>query len=365
MNNQALLVLTLAMESAMLISFCTLFYQLLKQQGRILLRLDDLEQSAISGFVAQAERAELEPAGLSVGAPFPAFRFPDVAGGTVGPKDFEGKRVLLVHWSVGCGFCGAIGKDLALLEDALSQQKVQLILLSHDEASANRKQAKQLGLKSPILLAKDGSEALEAFNDFGTPAAYLLDEQGRVTHPLVVGSDEVLSLARQVAARTARKRLPGERALAESRIERTGLKVGTPAPAFRLPDLSGGTVSLEDYRGRKVLLVFTDPHCEPCDQIAPELARLHRQHQANELALLMVGRGDAEENHKKARKNGFDFPVVLQKKWELSKQYGIFATPVAFLINEEGVIAREVAAGADAILELAQHGLLRGRESQV
>jgi len=146
-------------------------------------------------------------------------------------------------------------------------------------------------------------------------------------------------------------------ALAESRIERKGPKAGNPAPGFRLPDLSGRTVSLEDYRGRKVLLVFTDPHCGPCDQIAPELARLHRQHQENGLALVMVGRGDAEENRKKARQNGFEFPVVLQKKWELSKQYGIFATPVAFLINEEGVIARDVATGADAILELAQRGL--------
>jgi peroxiredoxin len=112
-------------------------------------------------------------------------------------------------------------------------------------------------------------------------------------------------------------------------------------------------------------LVFTDPHCQPCDEIAPELARLHRQHQANGVALVMVGRGDAEENRKKAQQNGFDFPVVLQKKWELSRQYGIFATPVAFLINEAGIIARDVAIGADAILELAQHDLMRSLVSQV
>jgi peroxiredoxin len=356
MNNQALLVLVLAMEGVILISLCTLFYQILKQQGRILLRLDDLEQGAKLGVAAQAERAESEPTGLSVGAQFPAFRFPDVGGHTVELKDLAGKRALLVHWSAECGFCAAIGRDLALLEDAFTKAKVQLVLLGHGHASANRKQAKQLGLKSPILLAKEGSEALEVFDDFGTPAAYLLDEQGRVAHPLVVGSGEVLTLARQLAAGTERKRLPGERPLAESRIERRGLKVGTPAPGFRLPDLSGRLVSPEDYRGRKLLLVFSDPHCGPCDQIAPELARLHRQHEANGLALVMVGRGDAEENRRKARENGFDFPVVLQKKWELSKQYGIFATPVAFLINEEGVIARDVAAGADAILELVSRG---------
>jgi peroxiredoxin len=357
MDNQTLLFVVVAMEGVVLISLCTLFYQLLRQQGRILLRLDDEEQNTRVGSAATAEHAEIGPTGLNVGAQFPSFRFSDLAGRVVGLKDFEGKRMLLVHWSAECGFCAAIGKDLVLLEDAFIKAKAQLLLLSRDDASTNEKQAKQLGLKSPILLAKDGSEALGLFDDVGTPAAYLLDEQGRVSHPLVVGSGGVLSLARQLAAGTQRKRLPGERALSESRIERTGLKAGTPAPTFRLPDLSGRMVSPEDYRGRKLLLVFTDPHCPPCDEIAPELARLHKQHQANGLALVIVGRGDPEENRKKARRNGFDFPVVLQKKWELSKQYGIFATPVAFLINEEGFIARDVAAGADAILELARNAL--------
>ena len=354
MNGQVLLVLVLLMEGVIFATLCALFYQLLRQQGRILLRLDSLEQNGTVGLETQAGSG-LEPIGLSVGTQFPAFRFPDLAGRTVGLKDFAGKRVLLVHWSADCSFCTAVAKDLALLEDAFTKSNAQIILLSRaDAASAGRKPGQPVALKSPVLLAKDASEALELFSDFGTPAAYLLDEQGRVAHPLVVGSDGILSLARQVAAGTdMRKRLPGKRPLAESGIERMGLKAGTSAPFFCLPDLSGHEVSLDDYRGRNLLLVFTDPHCGPCDQIAPELARLHRQHKENGLALLMVGRGDAEENRKKAEQNGFEFPVVLQKRWELSKQYGIFATPVAFLINEDGVIAREVATGADAILELA------------
>ena len=54
------------------------------------------------------------------------------------------------------------------------------------------------------------------------------------------GSDEVPELAREAASdRPGKKRLPGERPLSESRIERNGLKAGTPAPPFRLPDLYG------------------------------------------------------------------------------------------------------------------------------
>jgi peroxiredoxin len=148
-----------------------------------------------------------------------------------------------------------------------------------------------------------------------------------------------------------RKQLATERPVTESRIEREGLKAGTRAPLFSQPDLHGRAISLEEYRGRRVLLVFSDPNCGPCNALAPELVRLDAENSA--LQLLMVSRGDLEENRLKAREHGFAFPLVLQDKWNLSKEYGIFATPVAFLIDEEGVIEKPVAIGADGILELA------------
>jgi hypothetical protein len=45
--------------------------------------------------------------------------------------------------------------------------------------------------------------------------------------------------------------------------------------------------------------------------------------------------------------------VLLQdRKWKVSKEYGTLATPVAFLIGEDGVIARDPAVGRDPILAL-------------
>jgi cytochrome oxidase Cu insertion factor (SCO1/SenC/PrrC family) len=35
-----------------------------------------------------------------------------------------------------------------------------------------------------------------------------------------------------------------------------GIPIGDPAPAFSLPSVSGGEVSLSDYQGRPVLLFF-------------------------------------------------------------------------------------------------------------
>jgi peroxiredoxin len=141
-----------------------------------------------------------------------------------------------------------------------------------------------------------------------------------------------------------------ELAVSQSRIERNGLKAGTRAPLFTLPDLEGNTVSLDDYQGTDVLLVFSDPKCGPCQALAPNLVLLAAKNP--QLQVLLVSRGDLQENRAKAHANAFPFPVVLQDGWKLSKEYGMFATPIAFLISKRGVIAEPVAVGAEQILGL-------------
>jgi hypothetical protein len=43
----------------------------------------------------------------------------------------------------------------------------------------------------------------------------------------------------------------------------------------------------------------------------------------------------------------------LQRHWDTSRAYGMFATPIAYLIDEAGVIAADVAQGPAAIISLA------------
>jgi peroxiredoxin len=153
--------------------------------------------------------------------------------------------------------------------------------------------------------------------------------------------------------------------LTNSRIERNGIRPGTVAPEFALSEIRGGIVSLKEYRGRRVLLVFSDPHCGPCAQLAPDLVRAHRREGANGAAIVLVSRGDRKENQQKADEQGFKFPVVIQDRWKLSRQYGIFATPVAFLISPEGHIARAVAVGISQIQRLLYEELPPGLRDRV
>lgn len=140
------------------------------------------------------------------------------------------------------------------------------------------------------------------------------------------------------------------RSLANSKIKRDGLKAGTVAPEFRLPRLNGGELALSDLRGKLVLLVFSSPHCGPCNVLAPKLQKFHRKHP--DLELVMISQGEPAENREKVNEHGLTFPVVLQKQWEISRAYAFFATPVAYLIDGTGVIAADVAVGVDGVAAL-------------
>jgi peroxiredoxin len=334
-------------------------YQSLQQYGRLSVRLDKLDERL--GALSAAGLAEPpEPEGVPVGAALPPFRLPDLTGRTVASDEFIGKRVLLVHWSTSCSFCDTIAADLSGATGKLRKRNTELVLVSSGDAGANHKLAEEHGFDCPVLL-DDEDHPVEAFATVGTPAAYLIDEEGRVVEGLVLGADKVPQLLEE--AMKGRVGLSTERPVSASRIERDGLKPGTSAPAFELPTIDGEALSLADLRGQRVILVFSDPQCGPCNELAPVLARLQGEARERGIALVMVGRGDVEENRRKRDAQGIEFSVVVQRGWRLSREYGIFATPVAFAIDEGGRIARAVAKGPEEILTLIQEELAAQKEA--
>jgi peroxiredoxin len=95
-------------------------------------------------------------------------------------------------------------------------------------------------------------------------------------------------------------------------------------------------VSLHDFAGRKVLLVFTQAGCGPCTVIVPELNKLHAK---GEVRVLVVNNGDADVTRQWAAEVQARFPTGAQEKHAVARRYEVFATPFAFLIDERGVVA--------------------------
>jgi protein-disulfide isomerase/uncharacterized membrane protein YphA (DoxX/SURF4 family) len=132
-----------------------------------------------------------------------------------------------------------------------------------------------------------------------------------------------------------------------------GLPLGTTAPAFELPSLEGGRVSLDELcaSGHPVLLVSIDPECGPCASLLPDIAGWQKS--ADALTVAILSRGSAKANRRKLEHHGIS-RVLLQQDQEVAEKFKATATPSAVLISSDGKIAAMLAAGADDIRGLVE-----------
>jgi peroxiredoxin len=331
-------------------------FQLVRQNGRLVVRLESIEKQ----LAPRADTKQREPSGLSVGTLAPDFELPDLGGARHKLSEFRDKNLLLIFFNPNCGFCTKMAPDLAALPADGSGDRAIPVVVTTGDPVENRKLVAQYGIRCLVLLQVE-MEIASKFHAQGTPMGYRIDGTGRIASELALGAEPLLQLAAEISPRPNELAAPSNgsaphddkdyRSLAGSRLNRSGLTAGVLAPDFRLPRIDGGDLSLADLRGGKVLLVFSDPDCGPCDELAPQLQELHLQRP--DMQVLVVSRRDVEATRAKATGLGLSFPVVVQKQWEISLLYAMFATPVGYLIDEQGILASDVAVGVGPILALA------------
>jgi len=131
-----------------------------------------------------------------------------------------------------------------------------------------------------------------------------------------------------------------------------GLPIGTPAPQFELPGITGEKRSLQSLRerGRDLLLIFSSPFCAPCEALVPNLVRWTREMEGLP-KIVLISRGAARDNL--AKMKGFEpSRVLLQRDAEVSEAYDSNTTPTGVLIGEDGLIRSDLAVGGAAIKQL-------------
>jgi uncharacterized membrane protein YphA (DoxX/SURF4 family)/peroxiredoxin len=141
-----------------------------------------------------------------------------------------------------------------------------------------------------------------------------------------------------------------------------GLPVGSPAPAFSLPQLDATPLSLDTLRsdGRSVLLLFSDPNCGPCNALMPTAA-LWQQQYSSLLRIIIISVGPLETNRAKQQEYRLA-EVLLQKDREVANMYQAYGTPSAVLVRPDGTIGSAVAPGAEAISALVSSATNGSRE---
>lgn len=122
------------------------------------------------------------------------------------------------------------------------------------------------------------------------------------------------------------------------------LPIGTAAPDFRLPDaVSGKTVSLADFRGKPLLVMFICNHCPFVKHLRTGLAQLGRDYQSRALGIVAISSNDVDnypddspDKMKVEAKNaGYVFPYLYDATQDVAKAYRAACTPDFFLFDTE------------------------------
>ena len=119
------------------------------------------------------------------------------------------------------------------------------------------------------------------------------------------------------------------------RSEPTYLPIGTKAPFFNLPDNNGETVSLQDYLGQPIMLIFSSTSCPACKQMYPELKAAYEAYP--EGLIMLISYGSEEENWELFQSEGLRIPILFGER-EVFAAYQVNKTPTFFLIDPEGEI---------------------------
>lgn len=163
-----------------------------------------------------------------------------------------------------------------------------------------------------------------------------------------------------------------------SRTESKMAALGTAAADFHLPEVvSGGTVDLDTFAGRRALLVmFISRHCPYVQHVKHELARIGRDYAGEPLGIVAISSNYVEEYpddaperlREMAAELDLNFPVCYDATQEAAMAYDAACTPDFFLFddgrrlvyrgqldgarprNDEPVTGADLRAAIDAVL---------------
>ena len=131
------------------------------------------------------------------------------------------------------------------------------------------------------------------------------------------------------------------------------LEVGSKAPVFTLPDQNGVMHSLEEYKGKKVILYFYPKDSTPgCTKQACGFSELYPQFVEKDAVVLGVSKDSVASHKKFEEKYGLTFTLLSDTElecikaydvWQEKKLYGKVSMGVVrttYLIDEEGIIIK-------------------------
>ncbi len=134
------------------------------------------------------------------------------------------------------------------------------------------------------------------------------------------------------------------------------LEIGQPAPTFTLPSDSGGSVSLEDLRGRTVVLYFYPKDDTPgCTRQASGIRDNHAEFERANAVVLGVSPQSAESHDRFKAKYALPFPLLADQDHAVAEDYGVWVEKTNYGKTYWGVDRSAFVVDADGNLAAVKH----------
>jgi thiol-disulfide isomerase/thioredoxin len=143
------------------------------------------------------------------------------------------------------------------------------------------------------------------------------------------------------------------------------IKVGMPAPDISMKNPAGKEVSLNDLKGKVVLVDFWASWCGPCRKANPHVVQVYDKYKSKGFTVFSVSLDGLDSRSRSAIQNDdalskrleaskqawlkaieqdqlkWDYHVSDLEKWDTraAKEYGVTGIPKTFLIDRDGNIA--------------------------
>ncbi len=119
--------------------------------------------------------------------------------------------------------------------------------------------------------------------------------------------------------------------------------VGQAAPDFELQNLDGQSISLNDLKGKPVLINFWATRCRPCVSEMPYLQEIYNEWSGKGLMVLAINIGESSAKVKTfLQDNDLSLPVLLDTKLDVFRRYNIRWIPTTFFIDKDGIIQEKI-----------------------
>jgi len=266
----------------------------------------------------------------------PDFTLQSADDTIVNLSDFRGRPVMLTFWRINCPSCQfQIPFTQALYDKWSTDSLVVLTINTGDNAADVSDYIASHGITYPVLLDL-GHKVSQSYGLVGVPTTFFIDGEG-VLKAYQIGAfkseDAMESAVKSVFPLIVFTQNPETKPEIE-----TSPAIGKVAPDFTLQSTDNQSISLNNFRGRTVLLNFWVSTCDSCVSELPYLQAASENRTDQQAVILTINCGESGQTvHGIVDRLKPSFPVLLDLEGTVCTAYKRGA-PTAFLIDSNGII---------------------------